>query len=171
MSEYPPYYIVPHVEEYKKLSPTSEEALKLARRIATNIGDYASLRHVLGMDPPEFARFYADIDPATPDTFDTIDSFLDKFGQDAPVLGYMATQMSVPSETVASSGQKREVNNEEVPDNELKKLMSQGRYREALQLIEAQNLNNPNKSIYFAHQMRFLKKLVALENFRNQTQG
>ena len=81
---YPPYYIVADVERYKTLSPESEKAKKLARKISVNIGDYAALRLVLGIDPPEFARFYPDMETASPTTIDTIDSFLDKFGGNLP---------------------------------------------------------------------------------------
>ena len=133
----PPYYIVPDVELYKKLDPQSEEAQSLARKIAVNIGDLPTLRLILGIDPPEFARFYPDMEPATPDTFDAIDTFLDKFG--------------APSESPSLSN-----------------LISEHKYQQALQLIESQNLNNPQKSIYFAHQMRFLKKLIAIEKYKKQ---
>ena len=170
-----PYYIVPDVEEYKKLEPTSEEAKRLSRRIAANIGDYVSLRLVLGIDPPEFARFYPDMDTYTPGTFDTIDTFLDKFGAPLPPLGYMASQVQEEGKKEEKSEKTEVVRAQEDsgsrPAEMIKELITHHRYDEAIQLIEAQNLNNPNKSIYFAHQMRFLRKLKALYKFKNQTQG
>ena len=33
-------------------------------------------------------------------------------------------------------------------------------YQKALEIIQELSLNNPKKSIYFAYQMRFLKKLI-----------
>ena len=156
-----PYYIVPAVEEYKNLDPNSEEARKLGRLIAANIGDLPSLRLILGIDPPEFARFYPDMETSTPSTLDTIDSFLDKFGSNLQPLGYMARDES------GKPG--KEIN--EDPATQLAKFISDHRYDDALQLIECQNLNNPQKSIYFAHQMRFIKKLMAIENYRNKTKG
>lgn len=149
---------MPDVEVYKSLPSDSPEARELTRRIAANIGDYASLRLVLGIDPPEFARFYPDMETATPDTIDTIDSFLDKFGKDIPVSGYMATQ-DIETQT------------EKEKEKNLQDLIKSHRYEDAMRLIEAQNLNNPIKSIYFAHQIRFLKKLIAIENFKKLTQG
>ena len=127
----------------------------LARKISANIGDYASLRLILGIDPPEFARFYPDMEIATPSTFDTIDSFLDKFGQ----------------KSVEVTADAYELAYEEEPESDFGSLMKEHRYKDALMLIEAQNLNNPQKSIYFAHQIRFLKKLIAIQNYRNKTQG
>ena len=151
---------MPLVEEYKKLDPSSEEAERLSRIIAANIGDYASLRLVLGIDPPEFARFYPDMETANPTTMDTIDSFLDKFGTTIPPVGYAAQ--------LEEESRKEE---EENSPASLSDLLKERRYQEALELIEEQNLINPQKSIYFALQTRFLKKLIAIENFKNQTKG
>ena len=198
-----PYYIVPLVEEYRQLDPKSERAKTLSRKISANIGDYASLRLVLGIDPEEFARFYPDMEMATPSTMDTIDSFLDKFGKDLPPAGYVP---EMPSEAEAAdpdnssapleaaepvnplSGVEEEAQpsmmeysleddyeNESGPaeaaTDDLASLMKSKRYEEALQFIERQNLNNTEKSIYFAHQMRFLRKLIALETFKQQRKG
>lgn len=150
-----PYYIVPEVEAYRKLNPTSEEARNLSRLIAANVGDLASLRLILGIDPPEFASFYPDMEISTPSTLDTIDSFLDKFGSDIPSEGY------VPEEIPADESEPKDFST----------LMKEKDYEGALKFIESQNLNNTDKSVYFAHQMRFLKKLIAIENYRNQTKG
>ena len=163
-----PYYIVPLVERYKTLDPRSEEAKELSRKIAANIGDYASLRLVLGMDPPEFGKFYPDMETTTPSTLDTIDSFLDKFGGKVPNGGYMFEEGSETKEEIeADEGD--EVVEKGLPD--LSQLLKEKKYEEALELIEAQNLINPEKSIYFAHQISFLKKLIALKKYRNQTKG
>jgi hypothetical protein len=45
---------------------------------------------------------------------------------------------------------------------QIKKLMSIQRYQEAIDILEAYNLNNPKKSVYFADQIRFLKKVLAI---------
>ena len=170
-----PYYIVSRVEEYKKLDPNSEKAKKLSRLIAANVGDYASLRLILGIDPPEFARFYPDMETSTPTTMDTIDTFLDKFGSNlpedplafsGPIGGYVPEGMEDVFET--NLKEETEVTK---PEIDLGNLIKEKRYGEALQFIERQNLNNPEKSIYFAHQNRFIKKLMAIEKFRNQNKG
>ena len=42
----------------------------------------------------------------------------------------------------------------------------QGRYERAFEIISALNLKNPEKSIYFADQLRFLQKVIALQQRR-----
>ncbi|MCH5228668.1 MAG: hypothetical protein J1F12_01570 [Muribaculaceae bacterium] len=153
-----PYYILPYIEEYKSLDPESPEAQALSRKIAANIGDYASLRLILGIDPPEFAKFYPDMETASPSTFDTIDSFIQKFGKNDTGTGAYV----IESEEIAAAPK------EETQPTDLSNLIKQKKYKEALNFIEQQNLNNPKKSIYFAHQIRFLKKLIYIEAFRNK---
>ena len=41
-------------------------------------------------------------------------------------------------------------------------LIRQRKYQEALEIITDLNLNNPEKSVYFADQIRFLRKLISL---------
>ena len=45
--------------------------------------------------------------------------------------------------------------------------ISQHKYSKALEIIENINLNFPEKSIYFADQIRYLRKLIWLNNKRN----
>ena len=156
-----PYYIIPDIEEYRKLDPESEEAKILSRRIAANIGDHEVLRRVLGKDTPEVADYYPDLQNNTPSTLDTIDSFLDKFGGNISSDGYLPGNDDI-KEVVEEK--------EELPDT-FQDMMKKGLFKEAIQLIERQNLNNPQKSIYFAHQISFLKKLMAINKYRKQTQG
>ena len=169
-----PYYIVPDVEKYRELNPDSKEAQFLSRKIAANVGDLASLRLVLGIDPPEFGRFYPDMENNTPSTMDTIDTFLDKFGGNI-TSGYLTEEnIELPSDSrlFYESTQENEENIEE-PKEEIDFgiLIKEKRFEEAISFIEQQNLINPDKSIYFAHQIRFIKKLMAIENYRKQTMG
>ena len=137
-----PFFIVPDVERYLQLEPDCEEAKKLAKKITVNIGDSETLKRILG-DTPEESAPETEADGSS---FDTINAFLDKFASDIKPTGY-------------------------IPQISLAELIKSRRYNEALQFIEQQNLNNPQKSIYFAHQMRFIKKLIALDNYRNKNQG
>ena len=154
-----PYYIVPAVEAYRLLDPNEEKARLLAGKIAVNIGDPVALRLILGEDVQPLPKLYPELeatslstldpmDPPLSPTMDTIDAFLDKYGKDLRPVGYIPEE---PSET---------------PETTLSKLIKEKRYREALEFINTQNLNNPQKNIYFAHQIRFLKKLIALENYK-----
>ena len=145
-----PYYIVPDVEEYLRLDPESEKAKRLSRKIAANVGDYMTLRQILGIDPPEFTSFYPDMETYTPSTLDTIDTFLGKFGE-----------KEEPSGRVSKTVEKEE-------NTDLAKLFKNGKYEEVLSLIETENLNNPQKNIYFALQIRYLKKLIALDKYKNK---
>jgi hypothetical protein len=45
--------------------------------------------------------------------------------------------------------------------------IKQGRYERAFEIISDLNLNYPEKSVYFADQLRFLQKLIALQRSRN----
>ena len=46
--------------------------------------------------------------------------------------------------------------------------IARGKYSKALEIIESINLNFPEKSIYFADQIRFLRKLVLIESLKNK---
>ena len=48
--------------------------------------------------------------------------------------------------------------------------IKQHRYERAYEIISELNLNNPEKSVYFADQLRFLKKLIAIEKARKARQ-
>ena len=186
------------------MDPGSEEARLLSRKIAANIGDYASLRLILGIDPPEFAKFYPDMDTVTPSTIDTIDTFLEKYDSKIPAkeqsggvpynieidLWDTSTEPALTSERIKQETNKGKPQNSRFENKEIEKpgkepeliaeteaekeeqrlseLIREHKYEEALKLIELQNLNNPRKSIYFAHQMRFLKKLMALESYKTK---
>ena len=155
-----PYYIVPDIERYELLDPDSEEARRLARRISVNVysREPAELYDLLEVSDNE-----KDGGETEASEFGTIEAFLDKYGGNGAPVGYMAAQIKEEEkpEFPNSKGSQE-------PQKQLSHLIKSRRYQEALELIELQNLNNPQKSIYFAHQMRFIKKLIALERFKNR---
>jgi hypothetical protein len=52
-------------------------------------------------------------------------------------------------------------NRSEVSEDTAKKLISERKYAEAIEILRDLNLNNPKKSVYFADQIRFLEKIIA----------
>ena len=75
-----PYFINPDVEALAEA--TGEERLRLMRHIAACVGDEATLRTILGIDPEEFRSFYPDMTPPELSTEDTISTFIDKFSSE-----------------------------------------------------------------------------------------
>ncbi len=96
MEKYP-YFINPALEALRQGDVSAEEAQRLRRLIAANVGDVPSLRMMLGIDPEEFAEFYPDLLPPSLSTADTIDSFLSRFGNpDAPTPWPQKRFLSLP---------------------------------------------------------------------------
>ncbi|MDD4971570.1 MAG: hypothetical protein PHT07_19245 [Paludibacter sp.] len=48
----------------------------------------------------------------------------------------------------------------EITESNAKKLIAERKYKEAIEILRALNLNNPKKSVYFADQIRFLEKVI-----------
>ena len=128
------YYIYPDIKAVKEGTATE----KNIRRIAANIGNIPALRRLLGSDPEDFARFYPDTVTTTPSTLSTIDTFLATYSKNPP------------------APQKK--------PHTLAQLIKSKQYEAAIERIKEQNLNNPEKSIYFADQIRFLRKLILLRD-------
>lgn len=222
-----PYFVVPAIEELQNAS--GEERVALVRRIAAAVGDPTALRTIIGVDPEEFLSFYPDMKTPELSTDDTIDSFIDRFGnpntpkptevediitpvavpydlsslEDLPELTNadlfpadlapdipsdpIQTEKTEPTQTEAPEPMQTEepkpMQTEE-PDSDsnsspshasagrepslsesLARIMiKNGNYQKALEIITEISLNNPKKSVYFADQIRFLKKLIALQS-------
>lgn len=52
-----------------------------------------------------------------------------------------------------------------------KTYIKQGRYQKAFDIISELNLNNPEKSAYFADQLRFLQKIIQIQQARQARKG
>ena len=220
-----PYYVIPDIEALP--AAAGEERLRLARRIAVLVGDNAALREILGIDPAEFSEFYPDMMKPDLSTADTIDSFLDKYGDpmaphskevkqveelvplppadydlsaiesdplivnntnensDDDTASLLKSFLSPEKEKSAPDHSEKEkyIAKPEKSDNEPEKtkdvpqlseslaraMIKNGNYSKALEIITDLSLKNPKKSIYFADQIRFLKKLI-LNQSKSQKQ-
>ena len=77
------------------------------------------------------------------------------------LIGQSDAAATSPEETTAPNHSADSPRNLETTDWKI--LVKNREYEKALQIIELRNLNNPKKNIYFADQIRFLKKLIALQ--------
>ena len=178
-----PYFIYPVIGRlWKEKDP--EKLRKLKEILAVNIGSREELRAVLGID--DFSDFYPDMAGKQMTTGDTIDTFLDKYGNSGPDSIDGLISQSAPSDYFAfvESEKRSEKAKPEEEDREEKNassgkaqgeltagfakiLIKNGNYAKALEIIRDINLNNPEKSIYFADQIRFIKKLMLNEAKKN----
>ena len=75
-----PYFINPDIDALP--SASGEERIRLIRHIAACVGDEATLRTLIGIDPEEFRSFYPDMTAPELSTDQTITSFIDRFASD-----------------------------------------------------------------------------------------
>lgn len=99
------------------------------------------------------------------DTADLLNSFLNP-GPAASAPDQRATPKAAPKPET----KKEAVAPQPAPGEEaLAKIMvKNGNYRKALEIITDLNLKNPKKSVYFADQMRFLQKLILMQERSGQ---
>jgi hypothetical protein len=181
-----PFWINPDVSMLKGGSADQALQKELSQRIGALVGDRDTLITLLGEESVSDDDFYPDRREAELSTDDTIDSFIDKFGggqrhmTDAetlekmwstPTIDYAAELEKEPESVVVEATEKaesKEENHEPLTEEMALDMIKTGCYTRALEIIVALNLNNPKKSVYFADQIRFLKKLIINDKKTNQ---
>lgn len=89
------------------------------------------------------------------ETADLLNSFLDMTPAPTPNKGKASPATETKKETPPAPA---------LGEEALAKIMvKNGNYRKALEIITDLNLKNPKKSVYFADQIRFLQKLILMQ--------
>lgn len=226
MMEQHPYFTLPLLLYLKEHGTAGNE--DLLGRLAIASPNRKALAMHLGEGVERFASFYpAEAAPATPDTDNAIDRFLNSYGNSSPreveaisnaifnpapdyadilaaqekhdnaqldahneqdelINSFIAKSAEreravsqAPSQPHVEEHEKAEVAHDSIDQPEhiddsmlqeslAKTYIGQRKYSQALEIIENINLRFPEKSIYFADQIRFLRKLVLNETITNK---
>lgn len=175
-----------------RLAPDADARQKMKSRLSANIGDPVALREILHLNSESLAEFYPDALPPQLSTDQTIDTFIDRFGAPGmPVELQPAAPAAIEdlfpdefpdtvrkpiAEEVITQMQPKEAAEEKQPETPAltesfaRILIKNKNYSKALTIIEELNLKNPEKSIYFADQIRFLKKLIINQSKKRESE-
>lgn len=93
---------------------------------------------------------------------DIIDAFIKKAESDI----LFVPQDTPPTETKQEREEKEEGGSEFLTETLARIYIKQKKYEQALTIIKRLSLNFPKKSVYFAHQIRFLELLISIERSR-----
>ena len=147
-----PYFVYPAVERLKE---TTDPALaaRLKKFIAANVGDRDALLALIGTADEDLRFFYGGAAPESLSTDDTIDSFIARFGSPAVVPPELEELSRLADPEPA-----------EYTLEDAKELVKKRDYEGALAIMEEIYLNNPKKSVYFADQIRFIRKMMINES-------
>ncbi len=137
-----------------------EETALLERRIFNPVADYSEtlLRdEAAGSDAPQWK-------PG-----DSLDEFLNTPAADKSDSSHLSDTSDKTEAPIPPAPPRRQASAETPSDDSLlseslaKIFIKQGRYERAYEIISNLSLNYPKKSIYFADQLRFLQKLIKIQ--------
>ena len=213
-----PYFVVPSILylQQHKGELDAEEKKRILSSLALAFPDRTELYNLVGENAGAFSNFYPPQETApTPDTDTTIDTFLERYGNnDSKEIELLDRLIFNPipdySQVLANEQQDTAIPDDDplaqaatVFDNILAKtkpappapspakpepvkepdtsgddsmlseslakiFIKQGKYAKALEIIKNISLKFPEKSIYFADQIRFLQKLILNEEINNR---
>ena len=168
-----PYFVYPALVELKQ-NPTPEKAAELKKFIAVNVGDTETLARLIGNLDEDINNFYPDQMAVQLTTDDTIDSFIEKFGKSASggeTVDSILSDAHVASDYFTADKREKPETPPELPEDpmeKVKKMVKNRDYEGAVEIMESIYLNNPKKSIYFADQIRFIRKMMINERKKQQ---
>lgn len=139
----------------------------------------ALLERMILNPQPEYAtvleKEYADApDIDTPDEQSRlIDAFLDSQPapgpEPEPTIETVETALETPAEEKAQKAAIHPREESSLNETLAKVYIRQGKYEQAYEILSRLNLNIPEKSVYFADQLRFLQKLIINSKHKSNT--
>lgn len=139
----------------------------------------ALLERMILNPQPEYAtvleKEYADApDIDTPDEQSRlIDAFLDSQAapgpEPEPAIETVETALETPAEEKAQKAAIHPREESSLNETLAKVYIRQGKYEQAYEILSRLNLNIPEKSVYFADQLRFLQKLIINSKHKSNT--
>lgn len=149
-----PYFVYPLLSRLRDCGDP-EEAERLRVRIAVNVGDPEALAAITGA--PDLRAFNS-ANVRREKEADPLDAFISRFGAGkAPdLLEEMMEPVPIDEDPASAALE------------EAKILVKKGDYDRALAIMEHFYLNNPKKSLNFADQIRFVRKLMLNESRKSR---
>ena len=186
MDKYP-YFISPLLTELKQAS-APKEIEKIKMSIAANIGNREVLERLIGNNLLDIDDFYPQKAAEEMTTETTINTFIEKFSKprkkkqaatdtvpenEAPsdYFRYMAEEENSPAPTPRAPHTPDRKPARQYTMEDVKNLVKNGEYERALEIMNMFYLNNPKKSVYFADQIRFIKKMMVNEELKRKKEN
>ena len=148
-----PYFMFPLTEDLRHCSDPARRK-QLIELLAANIGETDALANLI--EDESLRNFYPD--EAIPEA-DPIDSFIARFGAPGEPSDLADILQPKPRRKKESEPRPARPQASDPEMEEVKTLVKNREYRRALEIMEQIYLNNPKKSVYFADQIRFIRKL------------
>ncbi len=147
-------------------STSPEEEAMLERMIFNPTPDYSQL---LAKEEEESIPDLSQAKPGSDD--DLLNTFILKQKQQEGLIPSQEPQPVIPPEQRRSSTPPKPPTDNSLLSASLAKMFIKRRqYQRAYEIITQLSLNYPEKSIYFADQLRFLRKIIAHEQRKQQNQ-